>query len=76
MPVRGLMAPNVVLRVRARLHDARGGGAHAVEEVARGRRRGAALTLLPVHRFPLERIADAHDAVEAGAVGKVLIDVG
>ena len=30
---------------------------------------------LPLHRFPLERTADAHDAVEAGAVGKVLIDV-
>ena len=24
-----------------------------------------ALTTLPLHRFPLERIADAHDAVEA-----------
>jgi NADPH2:quinone reductase len=31
---------------------------------------------LPLHRFPLERTAAAHDAVEAGAVGKVLIDVG
>ncbi|MEO8907314.1 MAG: NADPH:quinone reductase [Microbacteriaceae bacterium] len=31
---------------------------------------------LPVIRFPLERTADAHRAVEAGAVGKVLIDVG
>jgi NADPH:quinone reductase len=31
---------------------------------------------LPLHRFPLERTADAHDAVERGAVGKVLIDVG
>ncbi|HET9437684.1 MAG TPA: NADPH:quinone reductase [Gaiellaceae bacterium] len=30
---------------------------------------------LPLHRFPLERTGDAHDAVEAGAVGKVLIDV-
>jgi NADPH2:quinone reductase len=30
---------------------------------------------LPLHRFPLERAADAHAAVEAGAVGKVLIDV-
>src|ERR1035437_6102444 len=30
---------------------------------------------LPLHRFPLERTADAHAAVEAGAVGKVLIDV-
>jgi NADPH:quinone reductase len=33
-------------------------------------------TGLPLHRFPLERTADAHAAVEAGAVGKVLIDVG
>jgi NADPH2:quinone reductase len=31
---------------------------------------------LPLHRFPLERAADAHAAVEGGAVGKVLIDVG
>jgi NADPH:quinone reductase len=30
---------------------------------------------LPLHRFPLERTAEAHDAVEHGAVGKVLIDV-
>ncbi len=31
---------------------------------------------LPLHRFPLERTADAHAAVEGGAVGKVLVDVG
>ena len=30
---------------------------------------------LPLHRFPLERTAEAHEAVENGAVGKVLIDV-
>jgi NADPH2:quinone reductase len=30
---------------------------------------------LRLHRFPLERTADAHAAVERGAVGKVLIDV-
>jgi NADPH2:quinone reductase len=30
---------------------------------------------LPLHRFPLERTADAHAAVEAAVVGKVLIDV-
>jgi NADPH2:quinone reductase len=30
---------------------------------------------LPLHRFPLEQTADAHAAVESGAVGKVLIDV-
>jgi NADPH2:quinone reductase len=31
---------------------------------------------LPLHRFPLDDTAGAHDAVEAGAIGKVLIDVG
>ncbi|MEI5582599.1 MULTISPECIES: NADPH:quinone reductase [unclassified Agromyces] len=30
---------------------------------------------LPITRFPLERTAEAHDAVEAGTIGKVLIDV-
>jgi NADPH2:quinone reductase len=30
---------------------------------------------LPLHRFPLERTGDAHDAVEQGAVGKVLVDL-
>ena len=34
-----------------------------------------ALTPLPLHRFPLERAAEAHDAVQGGAVGKVLIDI-
>lgn len=30
---------------------------------------------LPLHHYPLERTADAHAAVEDGAVGKVLIDI-
>lgn len=30
---------------------------------------------LPLHHFPLERTADAHRAVQEGAVGKVLIDL-
>jgi NADPH:quinone reductase len=30
---------------------------------------------LPLHHFPLEQTADAHAAVESGAVGKVLVDV-
>lgn len=31
---------------------------------------------VPLHHFPLAETAAAHDAVEGGAVGKVLIDVG
>jgi NADPH2:quinone reductase len=34
------------------------------------------LTELPPHRFGLAETAAAHDAVQGGAVGKVLIDVG
>ena len=30
---------------------------------------------LPLVRFPLDRTADAHRAVEKGTVGKVLVDV-
>ncbi len=35
-----------------------------------------ALTPLPAHRFPLEAIADADEAVERGVLGKVLIELG
>jgi NADPH2:quinone reductase len=46
----------------------------AVAEVSDAVQAGA-LTTLPLHRFPLERAAEAHVALENGAVGKVLIDV-
>lgn len=38
--------------------------------------RDGALTALPGPRFPLEETLAAHDAVEKGALGKVLIEVG
>lgn len=41
---------------------------------ARGLRVGDEVGL-PLHHYPLERTAEAHAAVEQGAVGKVLIDV-
>ena len=30
---------------------------------------------VPLHHYPLDQTAAAHDAVEAGAVGKVLLDI-
>jgi NADPH2:quinone reductase len=30
---------------------------------------------LPLHHYPLAKTAAAHDAVEGGAIGKVLIDI-
>jgi NADPH2:quinone reductase len=43
--------------------------------VAAGAFRVGAEAGLPLHRYPPERTAQAHAAVEQGAVGKVLIDV-
>jgi NADPH2:quinone reductase len=48
------------------LHDAIGGVSKAVNV--------GALTTQPLHRFPLAETAAAHDAVQNGAVGKVVID--
>ena len=45
------------------------------DAVAAGALRVGAEAGLPLHRFPLDRSADAHAAVEANVVGKVLIDV-
>ncbi|MGW1620745.1 NADPH:quinone reductase [Streptomyces sp. NPDC002172] len=53
--------------------------AAAVDDVAAAARDGALPVGeeygLPLVRFPLDRTADAHRAVENGAVGKVLVDV-
>ena len=53
--------------------------AAATEDVGRAVAEGAfrvgADAGLPLHHHPLEETAAAHDAVEGGAVGKVLIDV-
>ncbi|WP_028471602.1 NADPH:quinone reductase [Nocardioides alkalitolerans] len=53
--------------------------AHALEDVTAAVAAGAfhvgEEAGLPLHRYPLERLAEAHDAVEGGVVGKVLIDI-
>ena len=74
VPVRRLMAPNLTLRFmllytvpQQQLRD-------AIERTTRAVAAGARTTL-PIHRFSLEQIADAHDAVEGGAVGKVVIEL-
>jgi len=79
LPVYALMGPNIryqfvlVYTVPAAAKD------DAVADVTRAAADGALPVGeeagLPLHRFPLERTGDAHDAVESGAVGKVLIDV-
>jgi NADPH:quinone reductase len=71
--VRALMGPNVVLRFVLIYTIPRDALRRAVADVSQAVRQGV-LTTLPLHRFPLDRAAEAHDAVQGGAVGKVLID--
>ncbi|MFL6077802.1 MAG: NADPH:quinone reductase [Mycobacteriales bacterium] len=79
LPVRPLLGPNtryqflLVYTVpdtakRAAVEDVSAAVAAGALDV--GEERG-----LPLHRYPLDRTAEAHDAVQSGAVGKVLITV-
>jgi len=74
VPVRALMTDNILLRFVLVYTIPRDALQAAVEGVSQALKVGA-LTTLPLHRFPLERAAEAHDAVQAGAVGKVVIDI-
>lgn len=74
LAVRRLMADNITLRfmllytVRpAQLQAAIAAVSQAVAE--------GVLHTLALHRFPLDQIGAAHDAVKSGVVGKVLVDV-
>jgi len=74
LPVRAAMVTNVTLRFvliygvpLAALNEA---ATDVTAAVAAG-----ALSLLPLHRFGLDAIAAAHDAVEDGVVGRVVVDI-
>jgi NADPH2:quinone reductase len=72
LPVRACMTANLVLRF-VLLY---GVPAVALDEAVRdisAALAGGALTELPVTRFGLDDVAAAQEAVEAGAVGKVLV---
>ncbi len=79
LPVRPLMAPNArwqfVLVYTAPDHWR----ARALDDLSTAIEDGALRVGteagLPVHHYSLDQAAQAHDAVEQGAIGKVLIDV-
>jgi NADPH:quinone reductase len=75
LPVRACMSANVVLRFVLLYGVPREAQAQAAREITEAVAAGA-LTELPVTRFPLEQTAAAQDAVQAGAVGKVLVIPG
>jgi NADPH:quinone reductase len=74
LPVRRCMTANVVVRFVLLYGVPRPSLEQAARDVSAALTAGA-LSELPVHRFPLDEIAAAHEAVEGGAVGKVLVDV-
>lgn len=74
LPVRELMAQNISLRFML-LYTIRSAELSAAITAVSEAVSDGALPLLPLHRYELEQIAAAQDAVEAGAVGKVLIDL-
>ncbi|MDE3132123.1 MAG: NADPH:quinone reductase [Acidobacteriota bacterium] len=74
VPVRRLMAPNITLRFML-LYTVPAAQLRAAIERTGDAVAAGALTTLPLHRFSLAQAAQAHDAVERGAVGKVVIDL-
>ena len=72
LPVRRCMTANVTLRFMLLYTVPRPALLQAAAGITRALKDGA-LTELPVTRFSLDQVAEAHDAVEAGAVGKVIV---
>jgi NADPH2:quinone reductase len=73
LEVRRLMTPNIVLRFVLVYTMPREAIEQAVADITQMLRDGA-LAEPPIHRFKLAETAAAHDAVEGGAIGKVLIE--
>ena len=74
VPVRRLMAQIITLRFMLLYAASPEDLQRAIERTTAALAAGA-LTTLPLHRFSLDRIAEAHDAVQHGAVGKVVIEL-
>ena len=74
LPVRRLMAANATLRFVLLYNVPWPEIQAAIHGVSDALRIGA-LSELPLHRYRLDDIAAAHEAVEAGAVGKVVLSL-
>jgi NADPH:quinone reductase len=74
LPVRACMTANVTLRFVLLYGIPPADFAQAARDITTALTDGV-LTGLPVTRFTLDDVAAAQDAVEAGALGKVLIDL-
>ena len=75
LPVRRCMTANVTLQF-VLLYNIGVAALRAATDGVSTALAAGALSELPIHRFPLDDIAAAHDAVQSGATGKVLVDLG
>ncbi len=75
LPVRACMTAGLVLRFMLLYTLPQAILDQGVADIGTALRAGA-LTELPEHRFALEDIAAAHEAVESGVTGKVLVAAG
>jgi NADPH2:quinone reductase len=75
LPVRACMNANIVIRFVLLYGVPADALAQAALDISAALADGA-LTELPVTKFPLDQIAQAQEAVEGGAVGKVLVTPG
>jgi len=74
LPVRKCMTANVTIRFILLYGVPADALDQATADISKAVAAGA-LTELPVIRFPLDQIVAAHEAVEAGAVGKVVLEI-
>ena len=72
LPVRAFMTANVTMRFVLLYGVPRAALRRAAEDITAALADGA-LTELPVHRFGLADIVAAHEAAEAGPLGKILV---
>jgi len=75
LPVRACMSANLLLRFVLLYGVPIADLLLGVRDISAALGAGA-LSELPVHRFPLEECAAAQEAVQGGATGKVLLDIG
>jgi NADPH:quinone reductase len=74
LPVRRCMTANVTLRFVLLYNVPQSALSRATQDISQALA-ASALTELPLHRFPLDGIVAAHEAVESGVTGKVVLDI-
>ena len=74
LPVRACMTANLNLRF-VLLYGVPPDVLRAAAQEVTAAAAAGAITTLPLHRFSLDDVAAAHEAVESGVIGKVIIDI-